>query len=109
MGRAGTGPRSSGALSMPSPVGALQTIADYLRVGYWTDTGRAQRSFDTSTSNGDHGQHITGLNADGQQLAIWALDAWEDAVNLDLPVSQPHLSRRFMFSEQRARTLVSFQ
>lgn len=52
-------------------------IASYLAGGYWEGTGRSARSFNVPT-NGELTVNITNLTADGQQLARWALDAWEE-------------------------------
>ncbi|MFY0659638.1 MAG: M10 family metallopeptidase C-terminal domain-containing protein [Shimia sp.] len=60
----------------PIADGSVQDMADYLTSGYWTDTGRAARSFDTSESNVIT-VNITALSAEGQKLARWAFDAWE--------------------------------
>lgn len=57
-------------------------LADYLVNGYWEDNGAAGRSFDTSTSNVIT-VNLTGLTAEGQQLARWALEAWEMVADLD--------------------------
>ncbi|WP_294228464.1 M10 family metallopeptidase [uncultured Shimia sp.] len=60
----------------PIADGSVQDMADYLTSGYWTDTGRAARSFDTSVSN-IITVNISTLSAEGQQLARWAFEAWE--------------------------------
>lgn len=54
----------------------VDVLADYLVTGYWHDTDRDERAFDTSESN-IITVNLTGLTAEGQQLARWALDAWE--------------------------------
>lgn len=59
----------------PEPA-TLNQLADYLVNGYWQDTGRSARSFDTSGSN-QITYDISGLTAEGQQLALWAMEAWE--------------------------------
>lgn len=63
------------------PAGTNTQLAAYLTDGYWADTGRARHSFDTSTSNAIT-VNLTGLTADGQQLARWALEAWENVANV---------------------------
>lgn len=59
-------------------VGTLDEMADFLIDGYWPD---GPRSFDTSSSN-ILTVNLTGLTAQGQQLARWALEAWEMVTNL---------------------------
>jgi serralysin len=59
----------------PEPA-SLNELADYLVSGYWQDSGRSARSFDTSGSN-QITYDISGLTAEGQQLALWAMEAWE--------------------------------
>ncbi|PIE15436.1 MAG: hypothetical protein CSA68_07175 [Rhodobacterales bacterium] len=67
---------------VPPAAGTLDELADYLTDGYWTDQGQGPRHFDTSSSNVIT-VNLTGLNADGQQLARWALQAWEVVANLE--------------------------
>ena len=60
---------------------AQNDIVWYLTDGYWEDRGLARMTFkvkpgDTLTVN------ITGLTADGQQLARWALDAWSSTTGI---------------------------
>lgn len=63
--------------AVPAPVGTITELADYLRVGYWTDTGRSSHSFGNTIS-----VDLTNLTADGIQLARWALEAWESVANI---------------------------
>ena len=56
-------------------------IASYLAGGYWEGTGRSARSFDVPL-NGELTVNITQLTSEGQQLARWALDAWEEVTNI---------------------------
>ena len=60
----------------PPQVASLDELANYLTDGYWNDQGGSRRSFDTSSSN-QITVNITALTADGQQLARWAMEAWE--------------------------------
>ncbi|SUZ30426.1 Serralysin [Roseibaca ekhonensis] len=68
--------------TQPAPAGTLDELATYLTDGYWNDTGRSARSFDTSSSN-QITVDISGLTADGQQLALWAMEAWELMADLE--------------------------
>ncbi|KIC43929.1 hypothetical protein RA29_21625, partial [Tateyamaria sp. ANG-S1] len=63
----------------PATEGTLDELAEYLTEGYW---GGREITFDTSASN-QITVNLTGLTAAGQQLARWAMEAWEMAVNLD--------------------------
>ncbi len=58
--------------------GTLDEMATYLISGYW---GTAH-SFDTSSSNVIT-VNLSALTSEGQQLARWALQAWETVANLD--------------------------
>jgi len=69
-------------VDLPPAVGTLDELAAYLTDGYWQDSGRSQRSFDTSSDN-QISVDITGLTAGGQQLARWAFEAWETVANID--------------------------
>ncbi len=63
----------------PPEVGTVDEMATFLLSGYW---GGSERSHDTSSSNVIT-VNLTGLNADGRQLARWALEAWETVANLE--------------------------
>lgn len=67
-------------------VGTLDELADFLTDGYWESTGRAGRSFDTSVSN-QISVNISALTPEGQQLALWAFEAWEMVANIDFVVT----------------------
>uniref|UniRef100_UPI003AA8050B M10 family metallopeptidase C-terminal domain-containing protein n=1 Tax=Tritonibacter scottomollicae TaxID=483013 RepID=UPI003AA8050B len=68
--------------SQPPEAATLDEMADFLTDGYWQGTFRSGRSFDTSADN-QISVNITGLTAEGQQLARWAFEAWERVANLD--------------------------
>ena len=57
------------------PIGTYDAIADYLTDGWWEDLGSTGHAVDVETG-GVLTVNITALNADGQQLARWALEAW---------------------------------
>ena len=46
-------PLSGGATAAPAPAASLQTLADYLRVGYWQAAGTVSRLYNLGT-NGDN-------------------------------------------------------
>lgn len=56
--------------------GTLDQLASFLTDGYWNANGGGRHSFDTSTSNSIT-VNITSLDARGQALARYAMDAWE--------------------------------
>ena len=58
-----------------STEGTLDELANFLTHGYW---GGSSRSFGNSTIT----VNLTGLTAAGQQLARWALEAWEAVAGL---------------------------
>lgn len=65
----------------PPPVGTLDAMANFLTDGFWENFGSTRRSFDLTASNVIT-YSIEGLTAEGQQLALWAMDAWEMVANL---------------------------
>lgn len=65
----------------PPPVGTLDQLANFLTDGFWQARGSNRQSFDTSDSNVIT-YNITGLTAAGQQLALWAMQAWEMIANI---------------------------
>ena len=81
-GNTETGSSASTAVTSTAPTGTTAQMADYLVNGYWTDTGASPHAFDTSSSN-QITVDLTGLTADGQQLARWALEAWEAVADLE--------------------------
>ncbi|WP_052248989.1 M10 family metallopeptidase [Leisingera sp. ANG-Vp] len=56
--------------------GTLDQMADYLTDGYWQDNSDLGHSFDTSSSN-QITVNLTGLTADGQEMARRAMASWE--------------------------------
>ncbi|MEO9574402.1 MAG: M10 family metallopeptidase C-terminal domain-containing protein [Tateyamaria sp.] len=66
----------------PAPASTLDDMALYLSEGFW---GNREISFDTSQSNVIT-VSIAGLTAAAQQLARWAMDAWEMVANLDFQI-----------------------
>ncbi|MBY6066190.1 M10 family metallopeptidase C-terminal domain-containing protein [Leisingera aquaemixtae] len=72
----------STGLDEPAPHGSLNDLAGYLTDGYWEDSNRSRRSFDTSESNVIT-VNLTGLTAEGRQLARWALEAWEMVAGIE--------------------------
>ncbi len=62
--------------------GSAEELAAYLTDAFWQDNGLSRRSFDTSESNVIT-VDLTGLTADGMQLARWALQAWEAVADIN--------------------------
>jgi len=67
--------------TLPPQVATLNELADYLVNGYWQDSGRLARHFDTTGSN-VISVDIHNLTAAGQQLARWAFQAWSAVANI---------------------------
>ncbi|MEM6586864.1 MAG: pre-peptidase C-terminal domain-containing protein [Pseudomonadota bacterium] len=69
--------------SMPFPggVGTNAELAEFLKTG----TNGFAFTYDTTTSNVIT-VNISGLTAEGQQLALWAMEAWEMVVDLDFQI-----------------------
>jgi serralysin len=63
------------------PNGTLDQLADFLTDGYWEWRGSNRQSFDTTASNVIT-YDVTGLTAEGRQLALWAMEAWEMVANV---------------------------
>lgn len=63
----------------PRETASLDELALFLTEGFWN--GR-ELTYDTSQSNVIT-VNLSGLTADGQQLARWALEAWETVANID--------------------------
>ncbi len=72
----------SGASPDPVSTGTLDDMALYLTEGFW---GNREISFDTEQSNVIT-VSIAGLTAAAQQLALWAMEAWEMVANLDFQI-----------------------
>ncbi len=66
--------------------GTPDDIAHYLTHDYFRDSGELRHWFDTSSSN-VISVNISGLNSAGQQLARWALDAWETVADVDFRIT----------------------
>ena len=63
-------------------------IADYLTDGHWEWSWYSRRSFDVEPG-GTLDVDITGLTAEGQQLARWALEAWSDVTGINFRFVDP--------------------
>ncbi|MEL6450263.1 MAG: M10 family metallopeptidase C-terminal domain-containing protein [Pseudomonadota bacterium] len=68
------------AVQPPAPA-TVNELADFLTDGYWQSVNFSGFKFDTSNSNVIT-VDITGLTAAGQQLALWAMEAWEAVANI---------------------------
>ncbi|MDP0929251.1 M10 family metallopeptidase C-terminal domain-containing protein [Paracoccus onubensis] len=64
---------------------SLDRLATYLTDGFWKDQGEPSHAFDTSASNRISAD-ISGLTVAGQQLARWAMQAWEMVANIDFRI-----------------------
>ncbi|WP_136444139.1 M10 family metallopeptidase [Pacificoceanicola onchidii] len=79
-GGASIGPGTAGTGTAGAVTATLDEMANYLTTGFWggpNDNGQ----WDTSASNVIT-VNISGLTAEGQQLARWALEAWESVADL---------------------------
>ncbi|AYE88269.1 hypothetical protein B5M07_18840 (plasmid) [Sulfitobacter sp. D7] len=74
------------SVDVPPAPGTLDEMADFLTDGYWQSTGRSGRSYDTRSDN-IITVNISGLTAEGQQLARWAFEAWELVADLEFQVT----------------------
>ncbi len=71
---------------MPStrPVGSVADFSRYLTTGYWHDSGGFTHAFARASSGPTViTVNIAGLDAAGQRLARWAMEAWEGVANID--------------------------
>lgn len=73
------GSQDAGGVSASMPVYTYDQIADQLTSGYW---GGSTRSFDASVGDTLY-VDITGLTANGQAMALQALDAWSVVTGLN--------------------------
>lgn len=81
-GLAQTSSSTTTAATSSAPIASLDEMADYMTDGFWLDLGVVGHGYDMSTSN-QITVNISGLNADGQQLARWAFEAWESVADID--------------------------
>lgn len=96
----------TGAAGPSSAVlGSLDDLSDYLTTGYWTDNGQTPHSFDTSTSQVIT-VDISALTADGQQLARWALEAWEAVA--DITFDEQTGGAQITFDDDQAGASASY-
>ncbi|MGX9357554.1 M10 family metallopeptidase [Roseobacteraceae bacterium S113] len=72
-----------------APEGTLPELAAYLTHGYWNGSDRRWDTSDNHDGDNDPTNDnqitysITALTADGQQLALWAMEAWEMVADLE--------------------------
>ena len=72
----------SGTNNAEIAVGSVEDMAAYLTDGSWEATGESRHIFNTTSSN-QITFNINGLTSAGQDLALWALEAWEMVADLD--------------------------
>lgn len=72
-----TGPAAPGEQTLVDET-VVRDMARFLTHGYWTSVGGESHSFAPGTIR----VNLTGLTAEGQQLARWAMEAWEMYANL---------------------------
>ena len=89
------GSAGGGSVTSTAPAGTTAAMAQYLTNGYWEDNGGSAHAFDTSTSNVIT-VSLSGLPEDAQQLARWALQAWEAVADIS-------------FSETTGPAQITFQ
>lgn len=93
----------------PLPTASLDELASYLTTGYWTDTNQSSRSFAEVLGNST--SHVitvdlTGLTAEGQQMARWALDAWELAI--DVQFTEVQIRGDITFDDEEAGAYTAY-
>jgi len=71
----------SATVAAPLPTYTHDQIAAYLTDGFWADFGGARRAFDVAPG-GSLDVDITGLTAEGQALAIAALEVWTNVTGI---------------------------
>lgn len=99
---ASAGPDSPARALSLAPEGSLETLATYLTEGYWQDRAdHGEVSFDTRLST-VLTVDLEGLTAAGQELARWALEAWELVANLRFQEVQSGADIRFQDHEPGA-------
>ncbi|MEJ6391122.1 pre-peptidase C-terminal domain-containing protein [Gymnodinialimonas sp. 2307UL20-7] len=72
-------------LTPTKTLATYDALADYLTDGFWQDKGAVGHSFDTSSSNVIT-VDIDALDANGQKLALWALQAFELVIDVEFDV-----------------------
>ncbi|MAW08301.1 MAG: alkaline metalloproteinase [Halobacteriovoraceae bacterium] len=93
----------------PLPTASLDELATYLTSGYWQDTGQDSRSFADVIGNSTN--HVitvdlTGLTAEGQRLARWALDAWE--LSIDVQFTEVQIDGDITFDDEDSGAYVTY-
>ncbi|MDP2080620.1 MAG: PPC domain-containing protein [Pseudotabrizicola sp.] len=101
-------------LPPPAPSGqvaSIQDMATYLTQGYWASTGYngAPRAFDVAPG-GTLYVDIRGLTADGQRLALQALDAWTQVTGINFSTQIPAgRTAHITFDDNQSGAFASFQ
>lgn len=83
---------------MSLPTFSNDQIAAQLTDGYWSSRGYARHSFSLGAGN-TLTVNVTGLTADGQQLARWALDTWTAVTGINF--SYVTTSASIMFDDNQ--------
>jgi hypothetical protein len=64
------------------PAGSLQTLANYLRIGYWQDTDRTERWFDMAANEGVLLYNVSGFSGDSNGLSSAGREMVREAFRL---------------------------
>ena len=103
-----TGPETQATETEPLPKqGTAQQIADYLTHGYYHEDGDTPYFFSPRDGN-PITVDLSGLTADGKQLARWAMDAWEGVVNVDFEEVSSSAELTFDDNRSGANTAVQY-
>ncbi|MEP6019656.1 MAG: M10 family metallopeptidase C-terminal domain-containing protein [Paracoccaceae bacterium] len=62
------------------PISTVDQMANFLTNGYW---GGNDRAYDTTSQDNQITVNLSALTADGQQLARWAIEAWELVADIE--------------------------
>ena len=82
----------------------VQDMSNYLRYGYWEDRGYNNHNYTSGTIT----VNLTGLTAQGQQLARWAMESWEMVANLNFVETTGSAEITFQDHEANAWALNSW-
>ena len=92
---------------MSLPTFSNDQIAAQLTDGYWSSRGYARHSFSLGAGN-TIAVNITGLTAEGQQLARWALDTWTTVSGINFSYVATNASIMFDDNQEGAFSGYSF-
>ena len=96
-----SGSSSSGSASSNLPVYSYDQISEYITEQFWEDFGTTPRHYDIQ-SGGTITYNLSGLDAQGQQTALKAFEAWTAVSGLQFEATSNAATAMMVFQDDQS-------